>query len=135
MEPILSQSEIDKIADHWFRSSESDFTTMIQLYEAGSYSWSLFIGHITVEKLLKGLYVKKHHKHAPFTHNLYRLAELCEIELTEFQADQLVAITAFNLNTRYDDYKNEFYKKCTPAFTFDWVAKIKDLRQWLIQQF
>ncbi len=77
MEPI----NIDKIVKHWIEASDNDFQTMINLHHSKSYSWALFLGHITVEKLLKAYYVKKHQTHAPFTHNLYRLAELNEFEL------------------------------------------------------
>jgi HEPN domain-containing protein len=64
---------------------------------------TLFVGHISVEKLIKALYVKLHGKHAPLIHNLYRLAELCEIELADECSDWLDTITSFNINARYDD--------------------------------
>jgi HEPN domain-containing protein len=57
------------------------------------------------EKLLKAVYVNKFEIHAPFTHNLYRLAEQIELELTDEYSDWLDEITSFNLNVRYDDYK------------------------------
>ena len=76
-------------------------------------------------------YVKKNDKHAPFTHNLYRLAELSNLELNEEQMDSLYRITTFNLNARYDDYKKEFYLMCTQEFTEEWINKIKSLRQWI----
>lgn len=100
---------IDKIVDHWIKTSQEDFDTMLQLYNSKSYGWALFIGHISVEKLLKAVYVKIHGEHAPFTHNLYRLAELGKLELPEEYADWLYKITTFNINARYDDYKREFY--------------------------
>ncbi len=65
------------------------------------------------------------------THNLYRLAELCELELTEEHADWLDKITSFNLNARYDDYKREFYALCTMDFTINWIEKIKLIRLWI----
>ena len=80
------------------------------------------------------MYVQKFKKHAPFTHNLYRLAELIELEPTEEQLDWLYQITAFNLNARYDDYKQEFYKNCTQKFTKDWIGKITILRKWIKQK-
>lgn len=122
---------IEKITTHWLETSEEDFQTMLTLYDAKSYSWSLFLGHISTEKLLKAYYVKTFQKHAPFTHNLYRLAELNELELSEEYADWLDKITAFNLNARYDDYKREFNLLCTPEFTKDWIEKIKIIRQWI----
>jgi HEPN domain-containing protein len=89
------------------------------------------LGHISVEKLLKALYVNKFEKHAPFTHNLYRLAEQLEIELTDEYADWLDEITSFNLNARYADYKKEFFSLCTPEYTETWIEKIDTLRKWI----
>src|SRR5450759_2581145 len=101
--------DVEKIVRYWIDTSDEDFQTMLSLFDAKSYGWSLFLGHISIEKLLKALYVKKNKKHAPFTHNLYRLAELNEIKLTDEYSDLLDKITSFNLNARYEDYKREFY--------------------------
>lgn len=68
----------DKIINHWFESSADDNRTIHAMYGAKSYNWALFVGHISIEKILKGLFVKKNDKNPPFTHNLYRLAELCK---------------------------------------------------------
>ena len=84
-----SNIDIDKIVKHWIDTSDEDFLTMLSLYDSKSYGWSLFLGHISVEKLLKAYYVQKHRKHAPLLHNLYRLAELNEFELTDEYSDWL----------------------------------------------
>ncbi|MDX2197019.1 MAG: HEPN domain-containing protein [Cytophagales bacterium] len=73
----------------------------------------IVLGHISVEKLLKALYVKKYKNHAPLLHNLYRLAELNNLDITAEKSDWLDKITSFNINARYDDYKREFYILCT----------------------
>jgi len=108
--------DFEKLVKHWIETSDEDFQTMLSLYDSKSYSWSLFLGHISIEKLLKTIYVNKYKKHSPFLHNLYRLAELNELELTDEQSDWLDKITSFNLNARDDDYKREFYFLCTPDF-------------------
>ena len=125
------QVEFDKVKSHWIETSERDFELMLKLYDDNNYNWSLFIGHIVIERLLKALYVKQHLKHAPFTHNLLRLAELCELELTEEYAEWLDTTTSFNINTRYDDYKSAFYKSCTLEYTTLWINRIKNLRSWI----
>ncbi len=79
--------DVEKVVKHWIETSDEDFETMISLFNSKSYSWSLFLGHISVEKLLKVFYVQKNKTHAPFTHNLYRLAELSEIELSDQFSD------------------------------------------------
>jgi len=126
-----SNIDIDKILRHWIETSDNDFNTMLALYDSKSFVWALFLGHISVEKLLKALYVKKFKEHAPFTHNLYRLCELIGIKVTDEYSDWLDEITSFNLNARYDDYKKEFYKLCTPDYTKRWIDKIKILRKWI----
>jgi HEPN domain-containing protein len=123
--------DIEKIVKHWIDTSEEDYQTMLTLYNSKSYGWALFLGHISIEKLLKAYYVRKYKKHAPFIHNLYRLAELNEIELTEEYSDWLDKITSFNLNARYDDYKREFYSLCTPDFVSNWIEKIEIIRTWI----
>lgn len=90
--------DIERIKNHWVETSNDDFRTMNRLFKSRTYNWALFIGHISVEKLLKALYVKLHGRHAPTIHNLYRLAELCEMELTEEYSDWLDTITSFNIN-------------------------------------
>ena len=62
-----SNINIDKIVKHWIETSEDDYQTMLTLFNSKKYSWSLFLGHISTEKLLKALYVKRFEKHAPFT--------------------------------------------------------------------
>ncbi|MCK9401624.1 MAG: HEPN domain-containing protein [Bacteroidales bacterium] len=125
--------DVDKVVRYWIETSDEDFQTMLHLFDSKSYAWSLFLGHISVEKLLKAYYVSKNKKHAPLTHNLYRLAEISELKLTDEYADLLDKITSFNLNARYDDYKREFYSLCTVDFTKDWIGKIKKIRLWIKQ--
>lgn len=134
MSDKIPETEIDKIANHWIDTSEEDFRTMLNLYDSKSYSWSLFLGHVSVEKLLKALYVKIHKEHAPYIHNLYRLAELCRVEISDEYSDWLDEITSFNINARYNDYKKEFYNQCTPEFTSLWIERVKIIRNWIKQK-
>jgi protoporphyrinogen oxidase len=76
-------------------------------------------------------FVKIKSDYPPFIHNLLRLAEKADIKLTDEKKEQLVTVTAFNINTRYDDYKMSFKKQCTPEYTSEWIENIKELRQWI----
>jgi len=117
----------------WVDSSDDDFNTMLILRRSKKNNWALFMGHIAIEKLLKAYYIKKNDNYAPYTHNLFRLAELCELEISDEYAEWLFKVTTFNLNARYDDYKKEFYAMCTPDFTNEWIEKIKKLQKWIKQ--
>ena len=123
-----------KVIKQWIDSAEKDYNTMLHLHESGDNHWALFIGHIVIEKILKAIVVKKTNKHAPYIHDLLRLAKFAELNFTEEQSDWLDTITTFNLNTRYDSYKEDFYKKCTNEFTSTWITKIKELRKWIMER-
>ncbi|MCK5209414.1 MAG: HEPN domain-containing protein [Cyclobacteriaceae bacterium] len=121
----------EKLINHWISGSDDDFETMIAMYQSKRYSWTLFVGHLMIEKLLKAYFVKVKSDFPPFIHNLLRLAEKSDLSLTDEKKEQLVTITAFNINARYDDYKMSFKRKCTPDFTTDWFEKLKELRKWI----
>ena len=120
-----------KIFTFWYESSIKDFNTMDNLFISKDYNWTLFLGHLVIEKLLKAYFVKKFNKHPLFTHDLLRLAIKCGLQLSEEQQDNLDMITTFNISARYDNYKETFYQKCTKDFTEKWIVKIKELRQWI----
>jgi len=126
---------IDSIVNYWKDSSDQNFETMKHLLNAKDYSWALFIGHLVIEKLLKALYVKNAQRHAIFTHDLLRLANKIELVLTEEQEEWLDEISTFNLNARYDNYKQDFQKKCTKEFTIERISRIENIRLWLMNQF
>jgi HEPN domain-containing protein len=125
---------IDVLVNHWRESSEQNYATMNNLIKTKEFSWALFLGHLVIEKLLKALYIKNMHKYPSFSHDLLRLANKIDIELPAEYDEWLDTITTFNLNTRYDDYKQSFYKLCTYEFTSEWIDKIETLRKWLIKQ-
>jgi HEPN domain-containing protein len=106
---------------------------MENLYHSKDYHWSLFIGHLVIEKLLKAIYIKNTKSiNPPRSHDLLLITDKSGIEIDEIQKDTLDLITTFNISARYPDYKESFYKKCTESYTADKVEKIKELRSWLI---
>lgn len=123
----------EKLIKYWLESSDEDYYTMIDMYNSKRYSWSLFIGHLMVEKLLKALYVSAKSDYPPYIHHLLRLAEKANLKLDDDKKEHLITITAFNINARYDDYKMSFKQRCTPEFTSEWIEKLKELRIWIKQ--
>ena len=108
---------------------------MQNLMKSGDYSWALFIGHLVLEKLLKAHFVKFNKIHAIFTHDLLRLATKAGLEFNEETAEWLDEISTFNINARYANYKQDFYKHCTKEFAIQWTDRIEKLRLWLIKEF
>ncbi len=125
---------IDKFVNHWIESSDRDFRTMKNLYKSKDYSWSLFIGHLVIEKLLKAIYIKKKQEHPVPIHDLTRLAIKADIDCSDEILNQLDTITTFNINARYEDVKQSFYIKCTKEFAETWIDQITGIRTWIKAQ-
>lgn len=123
--------EKDELIHYWIESSDNDYIAMTHLFEKGDYAWSLFIGHLVVEKLLKAWFVKNISNNPPFVHDLVRLAMKGELSLDGVQMDLLDAISTFNIRARYDDYKMEFREKCNLQFTQEWLDNITGFREWM----
>ena len=127
-----------KLEDHvqyWLDSAAHDWDTAENLFSAGKYDWCLFIGHLVLEKTLKAIYVQdSNNQLPPKTHNLIKLAENTHITLTEEQQFFLDEINDFNLEVRYPQFKNEFYKKCTKSYTRHYFKQIESMATLLKSQ-
>ena len=118
---------------YWLKSSNEDYDVMQVMFKNKKNTWTLFLGHLVIEELLKGLYAKNN-KENPYTiksHNLLALAEKCKLDLTDEQVKKLQIITQFNISARYDDYKENFKQKCTDEYTKQQVRNIEEVITWL----
>jgi HEPN domain-containing protein len=109
---------------------------MNNLYKNGHYHWSLFIGHLVIEKLLKSIFVKKKNSTPVFSHDLLRIVDkIGDLKLTNEKKDIIDTISTFNIAARYDDYKRNFYNKCTKKYSSEWIKNIKEIRKWLKENY
>ncbi len=123
--------DIEKIKDYWVEEALHDLTVSWHLFEKQDYSYALFFGHLALEKILKGLYVFRKKEQAPYIHNLVRLAESADIQLTDEQKESLQRISGFSLEARYPDEKRSFRKKCTEDFGRNELMKIEETIAWV----
>ena len=124
----------EELIKYWIDASDIDFRAMLNLYHSKDFVWSLFIGHLVIEKLLKALTISNQSEPIPKIHDLNKIAKIAGIQLDDNQKDLLDVITSFNIEARYPDYKYEFYKKCDYSFTSLYIGKIREIREWLLKQ-
>jgi len=126
--------DIKKQIQFWLNSAEHDLPAAENLLKNGHYSWSLFIGHLIIEKALKAIYVQNVEKIPPRTHNLILLSEAAGLKPNAEQINILDKINDFNIEARYPDEKLAFYKLCTKEFAEENLLKIKGTYEWIIQK-
>lgn len=117
------------LMNYWVKSSDRDYESMKKNFEVEQYTWALFIGHLTLEKLYAK--VNKDSPYPPKIHNLLLLAERCNLKVDEKKAKILTTCNSFNISSRYEDYKNEFYQRCTKEYTSEQIKNIEEIRIWL----
>jgi len=120
--------------NYWLESAKDDWEVAKHLFEKADYSYSLFFGHLTIEKILKAIYVERLNENPPYTHRLTDLAEKVSLQLSEEQLELLETITDFNLEARYPDEKFSFKKRCTKDFTEIYLKKIEEMKRWLLEK-
>ena len=120
--------------EYWLSSAAHDLEAAEVLFQKEKYDWCLFIGHLVLEKVLKSFYVRDNQELPPWIHNLVRLAEHTQLSLTEAQRQFLADVNDFNIEARYPDIKQRFYRICTREFTQEQFSKIKEMYGWLLSR-
>jgi len=102
------------------------------MLDAGRYLYVAYMCQQAVEKLLKAI-IAHHGKENMPIHNLNRLAELADLreELTDDQVDLLAELTAYNIEARYGDYKENLSEVVDMRKAEILYAKTQELFQWL----
>lgn len=125
----------DEHIKYWLESAQHDFETAQSLLHNKKFDWSLFVSHLVLEKTLKAKYVQDNNNQIPpKLHDLVRLAELTKLALTDDQRIFLDEVNEFNIEARYPDYKQSFYKKCNEQYAANYFEKIKEFYAWLISR-
>jgi len=122
-----------ELTAYWVSCAEMDEATLGHLIASKDNHWALFMGHIVIEKLLKALIAQNNEEGTivPRSHDLLLLARKADLELDERKEDLLDLVSTFNINARYPDYKQAFYKKCTNEYTKERAAEIEEVITWL----
>lgn len=127
----MENERFEKIIEYWDVSAEYDVGVAKSLFKQKKYHYSLFFGHLALEKILKAIYVKKKSIHAPLTHSLPYLAEKSGLELEKEKLEKLADFMEFYIEGRYPRDMEAIFKKCTRDFTGGKLEEIMEMFEWL----
>ncbi len=103
----------EKHIEYWNRSAMDDWEAIEFLMMVKKYLQPLFFTHLSIEKLLKALWVKNNLENVPpKTHNLTYLYEASSVNLNEDEVF-LQTLTTFQIEGRYPDYISNLYQSIT----------------------
>ena len=123
---------IEEHIKFWIESADEDLDSALAIFETKRYVWSLYIGHLSLEKILKALIIRvTDNSLPPKIHNLLKLSELAKISLDENQKEFFNDVNRFHIEGRYPEFKDALNKIATFEFTKENLQKIKENFQWL----
>lgn len=103
---------------YWKETAESDWLASQDLFQTRRYLQSLFLAHLTIEKLCKAHWVKDNvDDHPPRIHNLARVLASTTVVLTPDQELLIAELNKFQLDGRYPDYQRIVYQLATETYT------------------
>ena len=116
---------------YWQELAQRDYPVMENLFENSHYMWSLYIGHLILEKVIKARYIFDNETIPPKTHDLVKLIKSTKLNVSEDNLIFLNKVNDFNIETRYTDFKSKLYNECNKEFTEINLNKIKEIYQWI----
>ena len=121
--------DVEKQIIFWRDGSVEDWDVARELVQHGRTRHGLFFAHLTLEKLLKAAVVRRTNEFAPRIHNLVRLAQLAQLEITDARLDTLAEMNAYNIEGRYPE---SLTAPPSPAEAKEQMKGAEEIRSWLM---
>ena len=118
---------------HWVDMSDRDIDTAEYLVNGKRNLHAGYLCHQATEKILKAYFVKIKEETPPYTHNLFRLAELTGLfdMMSQEQKGFLIELNPLQIKARYQEYKDSVERELTDEVTLKILTKTKELLSWI----
>lgn len=118
----------------WFLQSEYDYQTAQTMFDNGRYFYTVFMCHLSIEKALKGFYVKETDKLPPKIHKLSYFVDKLKLSPTKEMQDFFESMDDASVATRYPDSLKEISNKYKKTNTKTILAKTKTVLKWINEE-
>lgn len=120
---------------YWKTTAARDWKRVNLLFKNRDYVFALFCAHLTLEKLIKGHWVKDNAlNYPPKIHNLNKLVAQTKLELTDEDLVFCADMNKFQIEGRYPNYINDIYKSMNKNYTTNYIKQCQKLRKKLAAQ-
>jgi len=128
--------KLNKQAEYWYNESLDNLETAKVLYKNNKYLESLFFCQLSIEKVLKAIYVIRKGATPPKIHNLLLLAEKSDLldELDETQLDFLGKVNSYQLEGRYPIDRELLYHNTSIDNFYIVLQQTEVELQWFAQR-
>lgn len=120
--------------EEWYYQSDYDLETAIDMQKSGRSVYCIFMCHLSLEKALKGLLIKKTGEFPARSHSLIYFADKIGLELSVSQYEFLFMLNKISVPTRYPDDLRKLFTEYTKDRTEYILKQTKEIQSWIKQQ-
>lgn len=120
--------------EEWFFQSDYDLETAGDMFKSGRHVYCIFMCHLSLEKALKGLLIKKKNQFPSKTHSLIYLIEQIVLQLKPDYYEFLFTLNKISVPTRYPEDLKKLFSVYSQERTLEILNQSKEIQQWLKQQ-
>lgn len=120
---------------YWKEIAEDDWLAAQDLFQTKRYLQSLFLVHLTIEKLSKAHWVQDNAgDYPPRIHNILRLWGDTQLAPAPNHENTAADLNRFQLEGRYPDYQRAVALQATESYTRTLLQEATQLRTWLLSK-
>jgi len=120
--------------EEWFFQSDYDLETAYQMLQSGRNVYCIFMCHLSLEKALKGLFIKQFNEFPPKLHDLIYFVNRISLVPEQTHMDFLMWLNRMGIITRYPEDLRNMIKLFTQEQTSNIYEQTKIIQQWIKQQ-
>jgi HEPN domain-containing protein len=120
--------------EEWYFQSDYDLETAVDMYKTGRTVYCIFMCHLSLEKALKGLLVKKTGEFPSKSHSLIYFIDKLELQLDDHKYEFLFMLNKISVPTRYPDDLRKLFAAYTKERTELILNQTKEVQLWIKQQ-
>ncbi len=120
--------------EEWYFQSDYDLETAIDMLKSGRTVYCIFMCHLSLEKALKGLLLKRTGEFPTKSHSLIYFVDKTGLELSEAYYEFIYTLNNISVPTRYPDDLKKLFTVYTKERTESILQQTKEVQLWIKQQ-
>jgi HEPN domain-containing protein len=120
--------------EEWYFQSDYDLETAEYMLKTGRNVYCIFMCHLSLEKALKGLYLKRTANDPLKLHDLIYFVNKMGLVLADADLEFLVKINSLSITTRYPNDLRKLIAVYSAQQTTSILQHTKTVQQWIKQQ-
>jgi len=120
--------------EEWFFQSDYDLETARDLLQGGRYIYCIFMCHLSLDKALIGLHIKRFSQQPPKIKDLKCYLKKLGIEPEEMYLEFISWLNKLGIIALYPEDLKKMMEKFQHKQTNDIYCQTQEIQQWLKQQ-